>query len=160
MKYLIGIDIGTSATKSLLCDFRGRIVASASHAYPVSTPKPGWSEQSPELWWTAAVKTVRALLRTAKVKGADVAGVGLSGQMHGAVLLDKSDKVLRPAILWNDTRSTAECDEMTRLIGAERLIDLVSNPALVSFTATRLLWVRNHEPKIYERIASDRKSVV
>ncbi len=154
MKVLIGIDIGTSATKSIVCDVRGRILATASHEYPVSTPRPGWSEQSPELWWTAAVKTVRALLKAAKVKGADVAGVGLSGQMHGAVLLDRSDKVLRPAILWNDTRSAAECDEMTRIIGAERLINLVSNPALVSFTATRLLWVRNHEPKIFERVAS------
>ncbi len=154
MKYLVGIDIGTSATKSVLSDFKGRILATASREYPVSTPKPGWSEQHPELWHATAVATIRALLKSAKVSGADVAGVGLSGQMHGAVLLDKSDRVLRPAILWNDTRSAAECDELTRIVGAKRLIDLVSNPALVSFTATRILWVKNHEPAVYAKIAS------
>jgi xylulokinase len=120
----------------------------------VSTPKPGWSEQAPELWWDATVKCVRALLRKTGVAGKDVAALGLSGQMHGAVLLDRADRVLRPAILWNDQRSAAECDEMTERVGAKRMIRLLSNPALVSFTATRLLWVRKHEPKIYAKIAS------
>lgn len=154
MKYLVGIDIGTSSTKSLICDFKGKILATATVEYPVSTPQPGWSEQAPELWWDATVKTVRRLLKDSGVKGVEVAGIGLSGQMHGAVLMDKNDKVLRPAILWNDQRSAAECEEMTEILGPRRIIRLVSNPALVSFTATRLLWVRNHEPKIFNRTAS------
>ena len=154
MKHLIGIDIGTSGTKALLCDFRGKILATATIEYPVSTPKPGWSEQNPELWWQATVKSVRKLLRTTDLGGRDVVAIGLSGQMHGAVLMDGSDKVLRPAILWNDQRSAAECDEMMETIGPKRIIRLLCNPALVSFTATRLLWVRKHEPKIYARTAS------
>ncbi|KPJ57745.1 MAG: xylulose kinase, partial [Planctomycetes bacterium DG_58] len=154
MKHLVGIDIGTSGTKSVICDFRGKILATATAEYPVSTPRPGWSEQDPELWWTATVKTVRRLLKDSGVHGKDVAGVGLSGQMHGAVLLDAKDRVLRPAILWNDQRSAAECDEIMRIIGPKRIIRLLANPALVSFTATRILWVRNHEPKVYAKIAS------
>ncbi|HUW57751.1 MAG TPA: xylulokinase [Planctomycetota bacterium] len=154
MRYLIGIDIGTSGTKSLLCDFRGKILATTTAEYPVSTPRPGWSEQDPDLWWAATVKTVRRLLKQSGVKGTDVAGIGLSGQMHGAVLLDRKDQVLRPAILWNDQRSAAECDDIMRIIGPRRIIRLLSNPALVSFTATRILWVRKHEPKVYRRTAS------
>jgi xylulokinase len=154
MPCLIGIDIGTSSTKSLICDFKGRILATAHSEYPVLTPHPGWSEQSPELWYSAAVATVRELLRKTGVKGADVAGIGLSGQMHGAVFLDKAGKVLRPAILWNDQRTAPECDEMTRLIGAKRMIRLLCNPAMVSFTATKILWVRKHEPDVYRRTAT------
>jgi xylulokinase len=154
VKYLVGIDIGTSGTKSLITGFKGEILATATVEYPVSTPRPGWSEQDPELWWDAAVKTIRQLLGKTGVRGKDVVGIGLSGQMHGAVLLDGKDRVLRPAILWNDQRSAAECNEMTRILGAKRIIRLLSNPALVSFTATRLLWVRNHEPNVYKRTAS------
>ena len=154
MKHLIGIDVGTSGTKALLCDFRGKILATATVEYPVSTPKPGWSEQDPELWWQATVTSVRKLLRTAGVAAKDVVGIGLSGQMHGAVLMDRRDKVLRPAILWNDQRSADECDDIMRTIGPKRIIRLLANPALVSFTATRLLWVRKHEPKVYARTAS------
>jgi xylulokinase len=154
VKYLIGIDIGTSGTKSLITSFQGRILATATVEYPVSTPRPGWSEQDPELWWQGAVRTVHRLLGKTGVRGKDVAWIGLSGQMHGTVLLDRRDRVLRPAILWNDQRSAAECDEITRIIGAKRIIRLLSNPALVSFTATRLLWVRHHEPDVYRRTAS------
>ena len=124
MKHLVGIDIGTSATKSVICDFRGRILATSSADYPLSTPRPGWSEQAPELWWHATVKTVRKLLRDSGVDGRDVAAIGLSGQMHGAVLLDAKDRVIRPAILWNDQRSSAECDEIEKTVGQKRLIRL------------------------------------
>jgi len=109
MGYLLGIDIGTSGAKTLLCDDRGRILASDTKEYPASHPKPLWSEQNPEDWWRATVAGVRSVLQSAGVKGGEVQGLGLSGQMHGAVLLDKSSQVLRPAILWNDQRTGEEC---------------------------------------------------
>ena len=151
MGYLIGIDIGTSGAKTLLCDDRGAILASDTEAYPISSPKPLWSEQNPEDWWQAAVRSVRRVLRKAKVKGGDVQGVGLSGQMHGAVFLGASNRVLRPAILWNDQRTAEECHDITEKIGARRLIRLVCNPALTGFTAPKILWVRKHEPRVYEK---------
>ncbi len=151
MGYLLGIDVGTSGTKTLLCDDQGSIVASASEAYPSSHPKPLWSEQNPEHWWTATVKSVRRVLRSAGVKGREVQGIGLSGQMHGAVFVDKDHAVLRPAILWNDQRTSAECSEITEGFGRQRLLRLVCNPALTGFTAPKILWVRKHEPKVYER---------
>ena len=151
MGYLIGIDIGTSGTKTLLCNDRGKILASATAEYPCQQPKPLWSEQNPEDWWKATVKTVKQVLADAKIKGEEIQGIGLSGQMHGAVFLDRSHKVLRPAILWNDQRTAAECDEITKTIGAKRLIQLVCNPALTGFTAPKILWVRKHEPRIYQK---------
>ena len=154
MACLLGIDIGTSGTKTLLIDPRGRILASVTVEYPAYAPRPAWSEQSPEDWWQATAQSIRAALRKAKVKADQVAGIGLSGQMHGSVFLDKSGKVLRRAILWNDQRTGAECDEITRAAGGrERLINLVSNPALTGFTAPKILWVRKHEPKIYDKTA-------
>ncbi len=151
MGYLLGIDIGTSGTKTLLCDDHGRIRATATVEYPCSHPKPLWSEQNPADWWRASVESVRQVLVRAKVKGRDVSGIGLSGQMHGAVMLDRSGRPLRPAILWNDQRTGAECAEITAKVGARRLIRLVSNPALTGFTAPKILWVRRHEPRLYER---------
>ncbi|MBM4018579.1 MAG: xylulokinase [Planctomycetes bacterium] len=154
MAFLLGIDIGTSGTKTLLVDRRGRILASATVEYPSYAPRPAWSEQAPEDWWRAAVRSIRLALRKARVRGAQVTGLGLSGQMHGSVFLDKSGKVLRRAILWNDQRTGAECDEITAAAGGrERLIGLVSNPALTGFTAPKILWVRKHEPHIYEKAA-------
>jgi xylulokinase len=154
MSHLLGIDIGTSGTKTLLVDRRGRIIASATVEYPAYAPRPAWSEQAPEDWWRAACESVRRVLRAARVSGDHVAGVGLSGQMHGSVFLDKSGKVLRRAILWNDQRTGVECQEITAAAGGrERLIQLVSNPALTGFTAPKILWVRKHEPRIYERTA-------
>ncbi|MBN2584590.1 MAG: xylulokinase [Planctomycetes bacterium] len=150
MALLLGIDIGTSGTKTLLVDERGRIVASASAEYPCLTPKPAWSEQDPEHWVTATKRTVRAVMRQAANR--DVSAIGLSGQMHGSVFLDASGRVLRPAILWNDQRTADQCDEITRRAGGRRqLIRMVANPALTGFTAPKILWVRRHEPRVYDR---------
>jgi xylulokinase len=150
MAYLIGIDLGTSGTKTLLLDTRGRVVASATAEYPCLAPRPAWSEQDPAHWVRATGATVRACLAQAP-KG-DVLAIGLSGQMHGSVFLDAAGRVLRPAILWNDQRTAAECDEITRLAGGRRkLIAMVANPALTGFTAPKILWVRRHEPRVYER---------
>jgi xylulokinase len=152
MSYLIGIDIGTSGTKTILCDTTGQILGDVTVEYPCYAPKPGWSEQHPKDWWDAVVKSVRAVIRKAKVKGNQVIGIGLSGQMHGLVCLDKNDKVLRPAILWNDQRTAAECAEITKLAGGEKkLLKMVSNPALTGFTAPKILWVRKHEKRIYDK---------
>jgi len=147
----LGIDVGTSGTKTLLCDDSGKILAASTEEYPSYRPKPLWSEQNPADWWRATADSVRKALRKARVKGRDVQGIGLSGQMHGAVFLDKADKVLRRAILWNDQRTAAECDDITRAIGKRRLLRLVCNPALTGFTAPKILWVRKREPRIYEK---------
>ena len=151
MGYLLGIDVGTSGAKTLLCDECGKILATANVEYPSFHPRPLWSEQNPSDWWRATVASVRKALREAKVKGSAVQGIGLTGQMHGAVFLDKSSKVLRRAILWNDQRTAAECAEITKRIGKRRLIRLACNPALTGFTAPKILWVRNHEPRVYEK---------
>ncbi|MFO1065812.1 MAG: xylulokinase [Pirellulales bacterium] len=149
----IGIDIGTSGTKSLLIDADGNILAESSSAYEVDSPKPMWTQQDPDLWWNAVVKTVRADVKQGRVKPADVKAIGLSGQMHGSVFLDKKGKVIRPALLWNDQRTAAECDEITaRAGGRAELIRMVANPALTGFTAPKILWLRNHEPKNFDRL--------
>ncbi|MCA9106991.1 MAG: xylulokinase, partial [Planctomycetales bacterium] len=152
MSYFLGIDIGTSGTKTLLIDSSGKILAEATETYSTSHPKPLWSEQDPELWWDATVKTVRKVVKLAKVKGSEVKSIGLSGQMHGSVFLDRNDKVIRPALLWNDQRTAAECDEIERRAGGRgKLISMVANPALTGFTAPKILWLRNHEPKRFDR---------
>ncbi|MCX5683550.1 MAG: xylulokinase [Planctomycetota bacterium] len=154
MSYLLGIDIGTSGTKTLLVDRRGKILASVTVEYPCYAPRPAWSEQAPEDWWQAAAKSIRLALKQSHVKAAQVTGIGLSGQMHGSVFLDKSGKVLRRAILWNDQRTGVECEDITAAAGGrDKLIQMVSNPALTGFTAPKILWVRKHEPRIYERTA-------
>jgi xylulokinase len=140
---VIGLDIGTTGAKGIALDGSGHVVASATEAYPLSAPKPGWSEQDPELWWTAAQRLLDVL---------PDGPVGLSGQMHGLVVLDEHGEVLRPAILWNDQRTAAECAEIERRIGLERLIELTGNRALTGFTAPKLLWLRTHEPETYARI--------
>ncbi|GHU96353.1 xylulokinase [Clostridia bacterium] len=146
MKYFLGIDIGTSGTKAILTGEDGAVIRSAVAEYPLSTPKNGWAEQHPDLWRNAVVKTVREV-----VGFEDVAAVGLTGQMHGLVMLDKDDKVIRPAILWCDQRTAAECAEITEKVGAARLIELTANPALTGFTAPKILWVRKHEPENYSK---------
>ena len=152
MSVYLGIDVGTSGTKTLVMREDGKILASATVEYPLSSPKPGWSEQNPEDWWNAAVKSVKAVLKAGKIKPADVKGIGLSGQMHGSVFLDKNHNVIRPAILWNDQRTSAECDQIESLAGGRRkLISMVANPALTGFTAPKILWLQNHEPKNYAR---------
>ncbi len=151
MSITLGIDIGTSGTKTLAIDERGTILASATAEYPCSHPRPGWSEQHPDLWWDATVKTVQQVL--GKVRAEDVAGIGLSGQMHGSVFLDAVGRVIRPALLWNDQRTVAECREIEdKAGGREALIRMVANPALTGFTAPKLLWMRNHEPDHWDRV--------
>ncbi len=146
---LVGLDVGTSAVKGVAIDEKGTVLALAEAAYPLSTPHPGWSEQDPEDWWAASERVLGELR---EVAGAP-AGIGLSGQMHGLVALDGENRILRPAILWNDQRTAAECEEIERTIGLERLIALTGNRALTGFTAPKLLWLRTHEPEVYGRIA-------
>jgi xylulokinase len=149
----LGIDIGTSGTKTLAVDHKGKILASDTQEYPCYTPKPLWSEQDPDDWWNAVVKSVKNVVRKSKLKPADVKGIGLSGQMHGSVFLDKNDKVIRKALLWNDQRTFEECHEIESAVGGrENLIRLVANPALTGFTAPKILWLRNNEPKNFEKL--------
>lgn len=149
MNYTIGIDIGTSATKTALYDAQGQVVAEASKEYPLSQPHNGWAEQNPEDWWDAVVSTLRHV--TAAVDPADIAGVGFSGQMHGLVMLDEENKVIRPAILWCDGRTGKECEEINALIGLDTLMEITAAPALTGFTASKIRWVQKHEPENYAR---------
>ncbi|MFW6097130.1 MAG: xylulokinase [Chloroflexota bacterium] len=151
MALFLGIDVSTTATKALLIDEVGDVVASASTPYEFSTPRPLWSEQDPQLWWDGARSSIRQALDEADAGGEDVRAIGLTGQMHGLVLLDEAGEVLRPAILWNDQRTGAECDEIRNRLGKERLIAITGNDALTGFTAPKILWVKNNEPEIYER---------
>jgi xylulokinase len=149
----LGIDVGTSGTKTLAIDERGKILASATAEYPCDYPQPGWSEQDPDQWWAATIATIREVMARADLKAADIAGIGLSGQMHGSVFLDADGRVIRPALLWNDQRTVAECEEIERRAGGrEALVRMVANPALTGFTAPKILWLRNHEPAHYERV--------
>ncbi|MBL8817419.1 MAG: xylulokinase [Planctomyces sp.] len=152
MAVYLGIDIGTSGTKTLAIREDGQILASATEEYPLYSPKPGWSEQDPADWWKASVRSVQRVLKAGKIKAADVKGIGLSGQMHGSVFLDKSGKVIRNALLWNDQRTAEECQQIEQLAGGRRaLIDMVANPALTGFTAPKVLWLRNREPKNFDK---------
>ena len=154
MPVYLGVDIGTSGTKTLAIDASGRVLGSASASYPCAHPRPLWSEQDPEDWWSATVETIRRAVKKAKAKKTEVRGIGLSGQMHGSVFLDRRDRVLRPALLWNDQRTAAECDEIEHLAGGrKRLIKMVANPALTGFQAPKVLWLRNHEPRRFDRLA-------
>jgi xylulokinase len=140
---LIGLDVGTSAAKGVAIDEEGRVLGTASAEYPLSRPQPGWSEQEPEDWWRGAQDVLARLPE---------GPVGLSGQMHGLVVLDADHRVLRPAILWNDQRTAAECEEIEERIGFDRLVELTGNRALTGFTAPKLLWLRRYEPELYARI--------
>ena len=151
MKYILGVDLGTSGLKTVLFDQTGAPVASALEEYPMFQPRNGWAEQDPALWWEACVHTVKRVLETSGIDPADVAGVGLSGQMHGLVLLDANGEVLRPCILWCDGRTSAECAEITETVGAGRLLEITANPALTGFTAGKILWVKKNEPDVYAR---------
>jgi xylulokinase len=152
---LLGIDVGTGGTRALIVDERGHIISAATENHePFASPKIGWAEQNPEDWWRACGIAVRSALSKAGLTGADIACVGFSGQMHGAVMLDAADSVVRPALIWCDVRTEKQCDELTRKIGAERLIQLTCNPALPNFTLTKLLWVRENEPQNWDRVRS------
>jgi xylulokinase len=153
MAYL-GIDVGTGGSRALVIDAHGNVVASASAEHQhFSSPKPGWAEQDPRDWWKAGGEAVRKALDASGLRAGDIACVGFSGQMHGAVLLDSSDQVVRPALIWCDQRSEAQCVELEKLFGRETLIRLTSNPALTNFTLTKLLWVRENEPQNWDRVA-------
>ena len=152
MSVYLGIDVGTSGTKTLAIERNGRILASSTEEYPLSSPKPGWSEQDPEHWWQATIRGVGRVLKAGRIKPKNVAGIGLSGQMHGSVFLDKKHEVIRPALLWNDQRTAAECAEIEERAGGRKaLIRRVANPALTGFTAPKILWLRNHESKNYDK---------
>jgi xylulokinase len=145
---LVGIDVGTSGVKGVAIDEAGEVLSVTEESYPLATPRAGWVEQEPEDWWQASRSVLSRLYDAAGKPGA----IGLSGQMHGLVALDESDRVIRPAILWNDQRSAPECDEIEHTIGFERLIALTGNRAVAGFTAPKLLWLRRHEPEAFARI--------
>jgi xylulokinase len=153
MAFVLGIDVSTTATKAVLVDEAGAVRGVGTAEYDFDVPRPLWSEQDPELWWDGAISAIRSVLATSGVAAADVVSVGLTGQMHGLTLLDESDRVLRPAILWNDQRTAAECDAIRAAVGAERLIRITGNDALTGFTAPKLVWVRDHEPDVWARVA-------
>lgn len=152
MSVYLGIDVGTSGTKALAIDPTGKILAQSLATYPCYHPKPLWSEQDPDDWWEATVKSIKGVVKQARLKAADVKAIGLSGQMHGSVFLDKKNQVVRRALLWNDQRTAAECSEIERRAGGRKqLIGMVANPALTGFTAPKILWLRNHEPKNFAK---------
>ena len=149
----LGLDVGTSGVKAVLVDRSGDVVASATTSLTLQTPKPGWAEQDPDAWWSATVATVREV--RAKAAHVKIASIGISGQMHSSVFLDRDGAVIRPALLWCDGRTTAECREIEQRVGGEdRLRDLTSNPALEGFTLPKVLWLRNNEPAAFERLAT------
>lgn len=152
MNYLIGVDIGTSGTKTVLFDTKGNTIASATEEYPMYQPNIGWAEQNPEHWWKAALQSLSEAIKKSAINPADIKGVGLSGQMHGLVMLDEENKVIRNSIIWCDQRSEKECKEITEKVGEQRLLEITANPALTGFTAAKLLWVRNNEPENYNKI--------
>lgn len=153
MEHVIGIDVSTTATKAVVIDRDGRVVAEGVREYDYQMPQPGWSEQDPGRWWDAAIGAIRSALHAAGIDGAAVSAVGLTGQMHGLVLLDHACEVLRPAILWNDQRTSDQCDAIRDRVGLDRLVEVTGNDAMTGFTAPKLLWVHDNEPDVYERIA-------
>lgn len=149
MRYTLGIDIGTSSAKAVLLDPDGNVVFTAAPQYPFRTPKPLWAESDPDDWWNATVTAIRAIGEKHNLD--DVAAIGLTGQMHGLVLLNGQGEVLRPCIMWNDQRTAVECAALTKRVGAERVLKLTGNPVLPGFTAPKVLWVQQHEPEVWQR---------
>jgi len=153
--YVLGIDVGTGGTRALIIDDAGRVIASATADHePFASPKIGWAEQNPEDWWRACCIAVREVLSDGNMNGGDISCVGFSGQMHGAVMLDAADNVVRPALIWCDVRTEKQCKDLTRAVGPEKLIQLTCNPALANFTLTKFLWVRENEPENWSRVRS------
>ncbi|MFA6937547.1 MAG: xylulokinase [Treponema sp.] len=153
MAYLIGVDLGTSGTKTVLFNENGDVIASKTIEYPLYQPQNGWAEQDPLDWWHAAAGSMKAVVEKSGVNPSEIKGIGISGQMHGLVMLDKAGNVLRKSIIWCDQRTAKECAEITEKVGAKRLIEITANPALTGFTASKILWVRNNEPEVYDKCA-------
>ena len=153
MSYVIGVDCGTSGTKTVLFDEKGTVIASRTIEYPMYQPKNGYAEQDPADWSSAMINTIKAVMAQSGVKKEDVKGIGISGQMHGLVMLDKDNNVLRKSIIWCDQRTAAEVEEMNRIVGREKLVEITANPALTGWTAAKILWVKNNEPEIYSKVA-------
>ena len=153
MKYLLGMDVSTTGVKALLIDERGNVAATATTELPLSTPKPLWSEQDPADWWQGAISSIKQVLQSSGIKGDQIIAIGLTGQMHGLTMLDKNGNVLRPAILWNDQRTGAQCDEIRNRLGKKHLIALTGNDALAGFTAPKILWVQQNEAEVYKKTA-------
>ncbi|WP_136689820.1 xylulokinase [Halorhabdus amylolytica] len=147
----MGLDLGTSGVKILVTDADGEVVATTTEEYPLYQPEVGWSEQNPAEWWDATVAGIEAVLDDPAVDPGEIEGLGLTGQMHGSVFLDGDHEVLRPAILWNDTRTSEQCAEIEERVGEDRIIELASNPPFEGFTAPKILWVQEHEPEVFER---------
>jgi len=150
-KALLGIDVGTSGTKTALFSIEGNLIASHTDEYPLYQPNNGWAEQDPADWWRATVNGIRAVI--GKAGGAEISGIGLSGQMHGLVMLDSGGEVLRPSIIWCDQRTEAETEDMDRILGRQRIIEITANAPMTGFTAAKILWVKKNEPEIYEKCA-------
>jgi len=151
--FILGIDVGTGGTRAIVIDGTGRVVSSATEEHqPFASPQMGWAEQHPEDWWRASCIAVRKAIANSNLSAEDIACVGFSGQMHGAVMLDEQGSVVRPALIWCDVRTEKQCRDLTTKIGQERLIQLTCNPALANFTLTKLLWVRENEPKNWKRV--------
>ena len=150
MGVLLGLDVGTGGARAVAVNESGNVVAEASSEYPLHSPRPGWTEQDPEDWWEGAKG---ALGKVAAAVEDEVVGLGLTGQMHGSVFLDASEKVIRPALLWNDQRTHRQCEKITEAVGEERLIQLSGNPAITGFQAPKILWLRDEEPENYSRFS-------
>ena len=151
MRYVIGVDLGTSGTKTVLFDEKGTVIASMTIEYPMYQPKNGYAEQDPADWYNAAVNTIKGVIAKSGVSKEDIVGVGLSGQMHGLVMLDENNEVIRKSIIWCDQRTAAEVEEMNEKVGREKLIEITANPALTGWTAAKILWVKNNEPENYAK---------
>ena len=150
-KYLIGVDLGTSGMKTVLFTQAGQVVCTAVREYPLYQPMNGWAEQNPQDWWQAAVETLSQVVKQSGVDTSEIVSIGMSGQMHGMVMLDEQGDVLRNSIIWADQRTGEQCKDITRLVGRERLIEITANPAMTGFTASKILWVQQHQPEIYKK---------
>ncbi|MEA2087495.1 MAG: xylulokinase [Candidatus Caldatribacteriota bacterium] len=152
MDYLLGIDIGTSGTKGVLMDREGKIYARAGREYSIDIPQPGWAEQDTEMWWEATIQVIREVIKKPEVKPQQIRGIGLSGQMHGTVFLDKNLQPFRPAIIWADQRSSSQCEFIYQKIGKERLAELTGNPVATGFMCSTLLWMKENQPEMCSKI--------
>lgn len=153
MQYLLGVDLGTSGTKTVLFDLSGNAICSRTIEYPLYQPVNGWAEQDPSDWWNATCSGIQYVIAKSGIDASEISGIGLSGQMHGLVMLDKNGDLVRNSIIWCDQRTVKECQQMNDIIGEKRLIEITANPALTGFTASKILWVQNNEPALYEKCA-------